>query len=403
MRIELPANFLWGAALSSYQTEGGNLNTDWAEWEHRLTQECGQACNHYALYKQDFDLARSLNLNSVRISLEWARIFPAPGVCCEEVLGHYSDVLDSLRVRNLSPLVTLHHFTNPVWFAQNHGWHSTAQCGHFLQYLSRAVQAFCDKVDYWIILNEPLVYIYNGYIRGVWPPGLTSFNDARKALKNMTSVYLEGYQEIHRIYKNSRRVPRVSISQHLRFFSPCTQGVRFLNNISAQFRHTMFNMALLEYLTKKRALDFIGVNYYCKEYVRFKGIVGRECTQPHHTDRKNYPQWYVDAHAFYELLMGLKRFHTPVIVTENGSAEESDQMYRDYLLTHLQAVARALSQGVPIAGYFWWSLLDNFEWDKGFDCRFGLAEVDYRNFSRKLRPYALTYAKICKENAIEID
>jgi beta-glucosidase len=149
-------------------------------------------------------------------------------------------------------------------------------------------------------------------------------------------------------------------------------------------------------------LDFIALNYYCKEYTKFKGLLGDECSHDFHKERKNYLGWHVYPQGLYRILISLNKFSLPILVTENGTAEDKQHFYEDYMMTHLKSLGQAIQKGVNVIGYLWWSLIDNFEWDKGFGPRFGLAEVDYTSFERKIRPFAYKYAKICKENKLEI-
>jgi len=164
--MEFPKNFLWGAATAAYQVEGNNLNCDWWEWEKRvgLKELSGEACRHYELYRRDFDLARSLNHNAHRLSVEWSRIEPAEGEFDERQIAHYRDVILALRERNIVPLVTLHHFTNPLWFSRLGGWENKKCVFYFSRYLEKLVDALADKVDFWITVNEPLVYAYHSYL-----------------------------------------------------------------------------------------------------------------------------------------------------------------------------------------------------------------------------------------------
>lgn len=390
---------MWGAALSSYQCEGKNFNTDWCVWEkEKGFQNAGLCCNHYELFEQDFKLASRLNLNSLRISLEWARICPQSSQFSEQALSHYEEVINKIISFGLTPIVTLHHFTNPIWFAKNGGWLNSKNVDGFLRYLRKTVELFKNKVQYWLILNEPCVYVYNSFIRGSWPPGTKSLSCAKKVLVNMIEAYLQGYQEIKKIYGTNLSL--VSFSKHMRVFSPCSNNG--LDNFAAFLRHKLFNLSVVEYLFSRNSLDFLALNYYCKEYDRFKGIFGRKCSCLRHKERKNNLGWYVYPEGFYKLLLGLKRFRLPVIITENGTAEIKDSFYEQYLLAHLQSAAKAIGEGVDLRGYFWWSLLDNFEWDKGFEKRFGLIEVDYADFRRTVRPFALTYSRICKDNRLDV-
>lgn len=401
MEIKFPSDFLWGTAISSYQCEGGNYNSDWYLWEKtRKLQPAGAGCGHYHRFREDFSLAKSLNSNALRFSLEWSRICPEPGVFLREEIEHYHKVFDSLKKNNLKPLVTLHHFSNPIWFVNRGGWMNPKNIDFFLEFVKKSVEEFKEKAEYWLIINEPLVYIYNGFIRGIWPPGHKSLVCAHKVLKNMRAAYLDGYREIKNIYKDSTICPKVSLARHLRKFSPCQGPAFLLNCLGSHLRNKFFNFSLLDDLAKRGALDFIGLNYYCIDYTHFTNILGGKIRPEPVSPRRNQLGWYIDPRGFYDVLISLKKFGLPVIITENGTAETEDPLYEDYLISHLQALAKAYSQGVNVAGYLWWSLLDNFEWAEGFKAKFGLIEVDYKTQKRKCKPFSRNYAKICRDNKI---
>jgi beta-glucosidase len=402
MQIEFPPLFLWGAAISSYQTEGQNYNSDWALWEKKFNLEAaGKTTNHYNLFEKDFASAKELNLKTLRISLEWSRLCPSQNNFAQEEFSHYKNVLNSLNGLEILPIVTLHHFTNPVWFAQKDGWQNSGNVDFFLRYLKKTVEYFKHDVKYWLIFNEPLVYVYNGFVRGNWPPGIKSISQARKVLSHIVSAYKTGYQEIKNIYRQSSLACEVSFAKHIRYFCACPSFNLGQNFISSFARHKMFNHGLLEELCSARCVDFIALNYYCKEYVQFKGIIGQECSHSH-KERKNYLGWHVYPQGLHKLLISVKKWDLPVFVMENGTAESENLFYEDYLRTHILSVYKALQAGVKVKGYLWWSLLDNFEWDKGFGPRFGLIEVNYQTFERRIKPFAYNYAKICRENKVDI-
>lgn len=403
MLIQFPSSFLWGAAISSYQCEGQNFNSDWSLWEkQRGLDEAGKACDHYNRFQEDSQIAKQLNLNSFRFSIEWSRVCPRKGRFSQEAIEHYKQVLDALAQQGIKPVVTLHHFTNPIWFSDSGGWVNKDNIIDFIFYLKKIVDELKDKVDTWIIFNEPLVYLYKGFIEGAWPPGKKSLFGAKKVIDNITEAYCTGYRDIKHIYKGIDKQVRVSIAKNLRVFRPCCRGIKALNSIVANLRNRYFNFWLLNKLYKSGCLDFIGVNYYCCEYDAFKGILGSECGHKTHQVKQNYLGWNIDAEGFYEVLIALKKFDLPVIITENGTAENKNSCYEEFLYTHLKALARAQSKGVKIQGYMWWSLLDNFEWDKGFGPRFGLVYVNYDTMQRSIKPFAYDYAKIAKKNAINI-
>jgi len=402
MNIRFPSSFLWGASLSGYQCEGGNFNADWFKWEEKKQLEkAGKACNHYYSFDEDFKLAKELNLKSIRLSIEWPRIFPADNIVSKSEVVHYQKVIDCLLKYGIKPIVTLHHFTNPFWFMDKGGWLNPRSVDYFIVYLKTVVESLKNKVDTWLIFNEPLVYIYNGFLNGLWPPGKKSLTDARKALKHILRAYLVGYQEINHIYRSALAKPQISLAKHFRIFSGCPGGNFLANSVSAFFRSKSFNFWMVDYLCRRRSLDFVAVNYYCKEYVKFKNLLGVSCSYPDALERTNHLNWNIYPQGFLKVLTTVGKFGLPVIVTENGTAEIKEEFYKDFLISHIVSVAKAIEKGVDVRGYFWWSLLDNFEWDKGFKYRFGLLNVDYQTMEKKIRKFAFTYAKICKDNALE--
>lgn len=401
-KFKFPDSFLWGAAISSYQTEGGNFQSDWSLWEkEKGLEKAEDACKHYQLYKEDFKIAKELNLKAIRISLEWSRINPKPDEFDEVELNHYREVLLELKRLGLKPIVTLHHFTNPLWFGQIGSWHGNQAPDFFLKYLVKTVDYLKDLVDTWVIVNEPCVFVYKGYIEASWPPGNKSYLLAKKALDNITKACIDGAQLIRNIYAKQGLTSKISIAKNMRLFNPCPLGKVKLNAYAAKLREYIFNWVILDHLVSAGALDYIGLNYYCREFVTFKGLIGAECEHTDHKGKHNQAGWYVYPQGLFEILKSLKKYNLPIIITENGTTENSDEAYGQYLKEHLISLSKAISQGVKVEGYFWWSLIDNFEWDKGFSQRFGLVEVDYSSYQRKLKPVALEYAKICQENKIE--
>ena len=403
MIIKFPSEFLWGASISSYQTEGSNYASDWYAWEKKHSLEpAGKSANHYNIFRDDISLARSLGHNAMRFSVEWARIYHSKSFISHLELQHYLDVLSFMKSKSIIPIVTLHHFTNPIWFAERGGWLRPKSVDEFLSYVGIVVSYLKDYVRYWIVFNEPLVYIYNGFIRGIWPPGEKSVRQARRALGNIIKAYILAYGEIKHIYGKDK--PYVSIAKNMRVFSPCFHFNAGQNNIFAYLRSRLFNFNIIGRLINEQCLDFIGLNYYCREFVRAgRTVLGFECKDSHHKDSKNTLGWFIYPYGLYLLLMKLKKYNIPIIITENGTSEDNDNAYYNFMRSHIENMAKAVYSGADVKGYFWWSLLDNFEWDKGYKHRFGLAKVDFDTFERKPRKFALEYKKICIDNAVEVD
>ena len=180
--FEFPNEFIWGTATSAHQVEGNNKNSDWWEWENKDTknysikpQPSTVACDSYNRYKEDFDLAKSLNTNAIRISIEWARIEPENGVFDEKEIIHYKKVLKYAKSIGLKTYVTLHHFTNPIWFTKLGGWTNGKSNQYFARYCKKCAVEFDEYIDTYLTINEPQVYTLMSYFLGVWPPNKKNY------------------------------------------------------------------------------------------------------------------------------------------------------------------------------------------------------------------------------------
>ena len=402
---QFPKNFFWGSATSAYQVEGSNSNCDWWQWEKgRGLESSGEACRHYQLYAQDFDLARQLNHNAHRLSVEWSRVQPQEGEFSARELKHYAEVIAALRERGLEPIVTLHHFTNPLWFVRAGGWSQRQGVEYFLRYVETTVEALASKVTYWVTINEPLVYLYHSYILGVWPPQKKSFFAAKLVEECLLAAHIKSYRLIHDIYrKRNLPAPKVSIAKNMQFFTPCNPSRR--NRLAAALRNKFFNFSFLERLIKERALDFIGLNYYTRSLIDLEGwgvrnILLDTCKNNHSRLKQNSLGWDIYPDGLYHLLLALKKYNLAVFILENGICTDDDSLRWDFIRQHLVRLHQAISEGVEVSGYLYWSLLDNFEWDKGFAPRFGLIEVDYSTYQRKVRESARKFSSVCQSNQL---
>ena len=398
-----PKNFLWGAAASSHQVEGGNVHNDWWQWEEagRLPERSGEAIRHYELFDQDFILAQKLSHNAHRFSIEWSRIEPREGAFDENAIRHYHQVIDSLISKNITPIVTLHHFVNPLWFAQKGGWLDPDAAGSFARYTQKVIDAYKNKVRYWITINEPAVLAYYGYMLGKWPPGRSSLSLALKVLRNCGAAHRRAYQVIHARQKDAA----VGIAHHLRPFKVCPRTPNVFCALNVLARQYLFNRYFLERVKKES--DFIGVNYYEQEFIsndRAHGLGswGDNCNLVHHhSEHVNQMGWGFYPDGLLEVLRWMRKYDKPVIITENGTAETDDRARARFIVEHLKSVARAIAEGIPVAGYLYWSLLDNFEWDRGFAPRFGLVEVDGKTLERRIRPSAYVFKEIIETGRIK--
>jgi len=404
--IQFPKEFYWGSATSSYQVEGHNTNADWWAWEQKANKEQSrEACRHYELYEQDFDLVKSLNHNAHRLSIEWSRIEPVEGSFSDEAIVHYINVIKALRRRGIEPMVTLHHFTNPQWFSDSGGWNDRRCIKRFLRYCEFVTRALARGVHYWFTINEPTVYFSHAYLWGMWPPQAKSFLKTKAVYHLLNEAHVEAYQLIHRIYKElNLSKPAVSIAQHMQAIVPCHKSLK--NRLAVSLREYWYNQVILDYFVQRKCLDFIGVNYYSRHLVDVKSwwignLLMETCQENHHPLKKNSLGWDIYPEGLNQVLLSLKKYKLPVIIAENGICTTDDQVRWDFIQNHLKATHRAIEQGVDVKGYLYWSLMDNFEWAYGYGPRFGLVDINYNTFQRTPRESAIKFGEICKSGVLE--
>ncbi|PIQ85566.1 MAG: hypothetical protein COV74_08740 [Candidatus Omnitrophica bacterium CG11_big_fil_rev_8_21_14_0_20_45_26] len=419
--MKFPSDFLWGAATSAHQVEGNNQLNDWWQWEQagKTKNVSGAACDHYVRFQEDFDIAKVLNHKAHRFSIEWSRIEPEEGKFNQEAIQHYQEVVRALQARNLEPVITLHHFTNPIWFSSKGGWKQKQAVYFFNRFVTEVVTALAPLgVRYWITINEPMVYLYQGFVIGVWPPGEKSIVSAFRAFRSLLRAHVEAYKTIHQIYQPLNKHPLVGLAKHMLIFSPCrpqswqdrfvTWMRNFLFNHSLSDAFLIGRMIPFPWVFSKRYLDFWGLNYYTRDFIHFKPSFSRElfgevCTQTHHreTGERNMMGWEIYPAGLYDCLMALSKFKLPILITENGICTDDDHQRERFIQTHLFMVARAVMEGASVIGYLHWSLLDNFEWHWGFGPRFGLVAVDYQTQKRRIKLSGQMLSRICETGQIE--
>jgi beta-glucosidase len=409
-------SFLWGVATSAYQIEGA-VDNDWTAWEaagrlRARTERCGVATRHRDRWQADLALLPTINANAYRFSVEWSRLEPRPGEPDLDALALEVERVDYLRRLGIEPVVTLHHYTHPRWFWEDGGWESTAGVQHFRRFAGLVADALAGKVRWWVVLNEPIVFLLGGYLAGWIPPGQRSFASAGKALQNL----LRAHAEAAFLIKEKDPAARVGIAHNMVEFSADRPGNPLDRKLVAA-GDRLYNLALLDAVATgdmswsypgegkaefriaelPAANDFVGVNYYSRVHLRFRGVPGavgeffyRDPEGRGLTDMG----WEIYPEGFDRALKRAEAAGRPVLVTENGIATRDDARRRAFLTEHVLVLAHRVSAGSPIQGYLHWSLLDNFEWLEGFAPRFGLFEVDYATFSRRRRPSADLFADL---------
>lgn len=393
--MKFPKGFLWGTAMAAHQIEGDNKNSDWWIWENSKKKDqkypleaSKEACYSYYRYKEDFDLCKELNNNAVRISVEWARLEPNEGEFSQREFDHYKEVLKAAKERGLKTFVTLHHFTNPMWFSKKGDWANFKAPKLFARYAKKCAQEFGDLIDFYATINEPQVYVMMGYWNGTWPP-----NKRNPFLSLSTQIIMilshrKAYKEIKSVNPNFQ----VGIIKHIVWYEPVDHLFKFVDYISASILNFANNELFLKPL--RGTLDYIGLNYYFHTKLKFL-----KTKNPN--DVVSDMGWWVSEKGLEEVIVNLKQYKVPIYVTENGAADAEDRIREKLLKKMITACGNAIKRGADLRGYFHWSLIDNFEWHQGFWPRFGLVEIDREhNLERKPRKSFYYYAKISKDNKI---
>lgn len=415
-----PRGFLWGCATASHQVEGQNTNNNWWAWEQQPGriingEKSGKACDWWGgRWREDFDRAAETNQNAHRMSIEWSRIQPAPDRWDESALDYYREMLRGLVERNLTPMVTLHHFSEPLWLTERGSWESPEVAELFNRYVEKTVEALGEYASMWVTINEPNVMLTSAYFTDDFPPGKKDFGAAYRAAENFVKAHSMAYQTIHRLQEPAR----VGIALNYRSFTPARSWSpldSWATNLVRSLFNDLFPVALhtgrLRFLVSSKSIsqakgtqDFLGINYYTRDQVGFNllkpgDLFARRFYLP---DAELSPTGFianVPEGMFEALKWGLK-FDIPLIVTENGVEDADDHLRPRYLIQHLHQVWRAVNFNFPVKGYFHWSLVDNFEWERGWTQRFGLWELDVETQARRKRPSADLYSEICRDNAI---
>jgi beta-glucosidase len=414
--LTFPRKFLWGASISAHQVEG-NTNNQWTAWEKENAKSkaaqasyhledleiwplieveakdpvryiSGQSVDHYHRYTEDFDLLKKMNMNAFRFSIEWSRVEPSEGAWNVEAIEHYKAYTAELRRRRIEPVVTLFHFTLPQWFAQKGGFEKRSNVKYFVRFADKIIRELGANVRLVITINEPEIYANESYKAGNWPPNITGRMQHLRVLNNLAVAHKQAAKAIHAI---NRRY-KVSIAKNSNYFY--AGDTAWLSRKTADYLQYFQDDYFLKKVVKH--CDFLGVNFYFSNRVYGYRV--------HNPDEKvSDLGWDLSPSNLQFALERLHdKYHLPIIITENGLADRQDR-YRQWWLTQtLIAMHKAIKNGVKLEGYLHWSLLDNFEWDKGTWPRFGLAAVNYSTGERKLRPSAVWFGKIIRylrENA----
>ena len=394
--FSLKTGMLIGAASAATQIEGGQLDHSWMDWYKKGHIVDGstpaRANEHYRLFREDAALMHEMGLQIYRLGLEWARIEPEEGKFDEDVIAHYVEELELLHSYGIRPLVTLHHFTNPMWFENKGAFEDSGNIKYFLRFAKKVVTDFGGLVNEYITINEPNVYATGGYFFGEWPPGVKSLPRTIKVMNVLTQAHIEAYQLIHSLRKEAGfDDTMVSFANHVRVFTPENPKNpmhRFYASISERFFQGSLSIAMctgaftfplrnIGKVKKGRYCDFIALNYYTRSTVSGLRDGVMKNVPVNDLGWEIYPKGIVECSQMLYKIMPL-----PIYITENGTCDNNDSFRSRYLYEHVLALSES---GLPVERYYHWCFCDNFEWLEGESARFGIVHVNYETQERTVK------------------
>lgn len=424
--LYFPENFLFGFANAEQQnsSEDDLPNSDWTRWQKTTwpngkphiedAQRQGKSCDFWNLYKEDIRLMKQdFNVNTFRFSVSWDRIEPKEGEFSEEALNHYSDLVDSLLAAGIIPMITLHHFASPIWFADKDGFEKEENIHYFVRFAKKVFERLGDKVPLWCTINEPTIYMFQGYLplNCKFPPGkggLTSWPLAVKVLRNLMQAHTETYHALKAMPGGDKAQVGL-VHQHLKiesyfWWNLIGQGLgKLLNYLMAysvlDFMKTgTFSYGLTGYFREEykapeqKLSDFIGLNYYSRVLIKWFGSTHAPDEVMTDMPYALYPQ------GLYDAIKDVSVLGLPIYITENGTADNQENDWRraKFFKEYLKMVSLAIEDGYDVRGYYCWTLTDNFEWDMGYKPHFGVYSVNRETQERKLKNGGLVYANIIK-------
>ena len=400
--LRFPESFIFGAAVSAHQVEGGNTNSDWWWWERLASTRChepsGDACDFYHRYRDDIAMLASFGLNAFRFSIEWARIEPAEGEFSRAALDHYRRVLEACHEHRVMPIVTFHHFTLPKWLQDAGGFASDRFPALFERYCDRAAAALGDLIAVACTLNEPQGLGSSGYLLGINPPGHEDDRDgARRAIDNLLEAHKVGAAAIRARYRIPVGVTlAIPDIQYEDGAQPGTSSLEVESRVNDWF------------LELARNDEFIGVQSYTRFRIGPDGPrspghdwsdTTREMTETEVTTQMGY-EYYPQALGAAIRRVARSCPGLPILVTESGIATAHDQRRIAFMESGLREVQACLAEGIDVRSYIYWSLLDNFEWAFGYAPTFGLVAVDRQTFARHPKPSASWLGQVARNRTL---
>ncbi len=391
MAVIFPDGFVWGAAAAAHQIEGGNWNNDWWAFEHQPGTPCiepsGDCCDSYHLYADDIALVRALGLGAYRFSIEWSRIEPEDGEFSRAALEYYRRMLTACHEQGVQPVVTFHHFATPRWMAGLGGWEADEIVDRFARFCEHAVGGLGDLITMANTINEPNIVSLMGYVVGAFPPGRRDLDAYARVNEHLQRAHRRAYE----VLKAGPGDFPVGLALAMGdWWAP--EGAE---DALERTRH----MHEGQYLEIAKGDDFLGVQAYSRTRLDERGLPLGPAEGVEVVSAMGYEFWPRALEVAIRHAANIAQ--TPLYVTENGLGHDNDERRIAYVREALEGVGRCLADGIDLRGYFYWSLLDNFEWALGYGPKFGLHSVDRETFARTPKPSAAWFAGIARSNRLD--
>ena len=420
--LKFPDKFLFGTAVASYQVEGGIYNNDWTIWENKsnsvCVEPCNEACKHYEMLDQDIELLKELGIKAFRFSIEWSRIEPTEGNFDTDAINHYVEKAKKLIANNITPIITFHHFTTPEWLYKKDSWLNPNADNYFDNYVEKLMQYLPNEIEFFNTINEPGIFAFFGYFStNKFPPGIANESKFIQASENIMSAHKKALKTIKKYNQNAKvgmthalqewedddnNKLKEYLKYHLedKFLDASVDDdfiglqtytiVRYPKNIFLKiFNSLLLNIGFIRKFILPRIIQiFAGRN----------GAITRETR----TTKMGY-EYRPEA-----VLYNLRRLNNifpdkEIFITENGIATDNDDERIEFVTTVLQDVHRFQAEHNNVIGYLYWSLLDNFEWDLGYQMNFGLVEVNRETYERIPHKSASWFGNISSSNILSIN
>ena len=417
--LHFPDGFLWGTGSSSHQVEGNNVNNDWWEFEQNAKKikngdVSGKSINQYELFDGDFAMCEKWGHNTHRFSIEWSRLFPEEGVVNQKEVDHYKKVFESLLAHNLIPFPTLFHFCVPLWFRKLGGFEKKENLDHWKRYVELVAKEFLPFAKKWFTINEPGANTFGSYLTGDSPPNkinpplayivyeniMRAHGSAYHILKNAGAEEVDIVKSVVPTYPanpdDERDVKQANFSWNF-YTGVVTRALR--EGVFAFPESTHHKPVEIPEL--KGSSDVFSITYYQRAIVSHKNPLKLEIATSDdevvsQMGQGCYPKGIHEClHRCAKELPGM-----PLMVSENGICAKQDIDRIKFLEGHISEVHHAISDGLDVRGYLYWTLIDNFEWTQGWEPKFGLVGCDRETFERQPRPSAEMFSEIAKANAI---